>query len=139
MLTFLAVLLSGAGMVGAFVYVWFIKKQMTVAAQAMGKDAKVAQASNFGAWLWVKIDGWKTHILAGLIALFQGAHAVISNTFHLVDAATLQAWQQLPWAHVFDATVANAISIICAFLIPITKSMGYAKAATTVPANPPQP
>jgi hypothetical protein len=106
------------------VYSIIIKPQMTETAQVLGKDAQLAQSSGL-VWFWTLIDGWKTHILAVI--------AIIPQVLQLMDPGLIAEWQQLPWGTLFDPKVANAVTALCAFLIPITHTMGLLKAAKTPP------
>ncbi len=114
---------------GAYaVYAIIIKPRMDEAYQVLGKAHELNTKSGL-AWVWAKIDGWKTQILTAIVAAFQ--------VLQLLPAETITEIQQLPWGGLFEANVANKISLVCAFLITITHVTGIVKAAKTVP-QPPQ-
>jgi hypothetical protein len=106
-------------------YSLVIKPKLAEAAQVLGKSETVAVTDGWGAWIWAKIDGWKTIIVAFIGGLPQ--------VIQLIPAEIITEWQQLPWGVVFEQSVANKISAACALLVAITHSAGILKAAKTAP------
>lgn len=121
-----AVLFAG-GILAAFVYVKTVGKNMTTYAQAVGKTDVVRGATSLWGKISAAVDGWKTHILALVAGLAQA--------WHHITADVIQGWGSLPWSTVVDAKIANWITFVCLALVPITHSMGIAKAAQTPPAD----
>lgn len=114
---------------GAYaVYATIVKPKLAEASQILGKAQKLTVLGGLP-WILAKVNGWKTPILAVVAGAAQMAQ--------LIDADMLHEWQQLPWGSIFDARTANEISVACAFLIPITHSLGILSSAKTTP-QPPQ-
>jgi hypothetical protein len=109
------------------VYSLIVKPKMVEAAKVLGKADTLSTKTGI-AWIWAKVDGWKTPILSSIAGIFQ--------MVQLIPADLISEWQQLPWGGVFQSTVANKISVACAFLIAITHAVGIAKAAKATPKAP---
>lgn len=125
---FVVILVAIAG----YFYVCAISGKLSIANAAINKDALVANAQGIVAKIGAHLSGWKTVILAwiaGAVQLLQALPGMLSDDL-------LHQWQQLPWANVVDAKVANWITIGCALLIPIIHAQGVAHAATTPLVDP---
>lgn len=125
----IAISVGGAAVIAVlgYFYVGVVRQPLKVASEAMGKPALVANAQGFFASLDAKLTNWKTVILAWIAGL--------SQVFSFLTTDVIQGWQQLPWANVFDAKVANWITIACALLIPVVHAQGIKKAALAPPID----
>lgn len=111
-----------------FFYVRYVSGHLAIATDAIGKVNIVASADGLWAKIQAKLIGWKTIILAW-----------IAGTVQLVAQLgpdVVSGWKDLPWAQVFDAKIANWITIGCAILIPLTHSLGLKQAALAPPVDP---
>ena len=118
--------------VAGYFYVAAISGKLAIANAAINQPALVANAQGIVQLIGAKLSGWKTVILAwiaGFVQLLQALPSMLSDDM-------LHQWQQLPWASVIDAKVANWITIGCALLIPVIHAQGVAHAATTPPTDP---
>lgn len=114
--------------IGAYaVYSLVLRPQLVEAFQYLGKADILASKTGW-AWLWAKLDGWKTTILALISGLAQATQ--------FMSPDLLQDMQGLPWGSIFEPKAANLITVVCAFLIPVTHALGLAKAAKTEPQIP---
>jgi len=104
-------------------YLLFLQNRMGDLARVLNKNSQVEDKTGF-AYLNEKVKGWRTLILSAI----SGGTQLLT----LIDAETLQA---LPWGQVFDTHTANVISLVCAFLIPITHVVGKLEAAKTTPSE----
>ncbi len=116
-----------SGLVFIIYKVW-VGPYMTAAGKILGKPQALASTSGW-TWFLTWISGWKTHILAAV----SGVSGILSLAPQFISPDLIREWQELPWASAVDAKTASAISLICAFLIPITHSIGIYNAAKTPP------
>jgi hypothetical protein len=113
----------------AAIYYTIIKPKMIEFSQTIGKAETVAAAPAGWPTFLAKLEGWYTQILAAIVIGVQA----ISLTFQSLDADIIKEWQALPWASLFDQSLANRISLFFTFLIPVTHVIAISKAAKTTP------
>jgi len=113
------------------VYILILKPKMTEVGAVLRKPGVLANTTGFG-WLWEKINGWKTIILSTVAGLAQMGTLLPQ----FLDPSLIAEWQSLPWANIVDAKMANMITLVCTFLIPITHTVGILQAAKTPPLPP---
>lgn len=107
------------------VYFLVIKPRLAATVRLLGKDALVADAEGWLAWVKAKLMGVKTLFLALL--------AGVPQAVQLIDTDTLYDLQQMPWGEILDPKIANWFSLGCAILIPVTHMFGMKHAAETEP------
>ena len=125
LLLILAILVA---VTAGFFYVRYVSGHVTTATDAIGKANLVAAATTFWGKINAKLLGWKTIILAWIAGVVQ----LVAQ----LGPDVVSGWKDLPWAQVFDAKVANWITIVCAILIPLTHSLGMKQAALAPPVDP---
>jgi hypothetical protein len=105
-------------------FLFYVRPKMAAIHVITGKQDELIHCTGCR-WLAIKFDGWKTHILALIAGMAQ--------LVNYIDETAVTSLGTVPWGNVFDTHVANLITTVCLFLIPVTHMYGLAKAARTEP------